>query len=570
MSELPEQPAESTETARPAASRTTLETSSTGTEPDQDGVPVAEPLADRPMVPTTPADWESKKQIIRELYMDQNKILNEVIEIMITKHKFKATARMYKGQFAKWKWYKYNKSGSHGAGKPTKSRTMKRRSARARAQRPFDLIDMPEPIRTQSRQAVPLSQGLYLQHFSDEECQVESTLNTYAALICHWLESETPWRNDSQYHSASSPPFGQQQLSVLQHVRAAQDHFLAGRVQRGGELLRAAFLRIESAVDSGLGVEAVWDCCLAVPQLALTHGWTDMLSIFSRYLHQLTSIKLRDGHPITRIAASLHKLSSSSCFSPQNNNNSTTSSRNWQLEMYVTRAWQLWIDSSLRTRGARDDVTIHLKRGYVTLLDPAHPMTATLIADFVSGLQDSLAERGAFATTSRILELEHLLARMFVPLFTPASARNAEGMLTGLRGRVEGRNKGREVAEWAYMDRYLVFSADNFMASIAECMGERDKAAGYRRRVWRDERQPRDLFWLQTSLLLEARLRAEGGHEEANAIQEARAEVQGGLGVELRLTGRLELVEEEDQGVVRDGRFAGPDVRAEDGRIQIH
>jgi hypothetical protein len=48
-------------------------------------------LTERPMVPTSTSDWESRKQIIRELYMDQNMILNEVIEIMIAKYKFKAT-----------------------------------------------------------------------------------------------------------------------------------------------------------------------------------------------------------------------------------------------------------------------------------------------------------------------------------------------------------------------------------------------------------------------------------------------------------------------------------------------
>jgi hypothetical protein len=481
---------------------------------------------------------------------------------------------MYKGQFAKWKWYKYNKSSNHGSKKATKARssTTRRKGARARSQTPFHPTD--STMSAYNKQLVPLSQHFYLQHFTDEECQVESTLNAYAALICHWLENETPWRNGSRRRSrAHSPSFGQQQQqqqqqqrSVMQHVRAAQDHFLAGRAALGGELLRTAFLRIETAVgDHGLDIEAVWDCCLAVPQLALIHGWSDMLAIFSRYLHQLTSIKLPRGHPITTIAASLHRLCSpsSSYFSQQNHNSTPGTSRNWQLEMYVSRAWEVWIDSSLSQRGPRDDVTIHLKRGYVTLLNPTHPMTATLIADFVSGLQTSLQQRGAFATTARILELEHLLTRMYVPLFTRASARNAEVLLTNLKARVEGRNKGKAVGHWSYMDRYLVFSSNNFMASIAEYNNNgggdsdddeegRRKGEWYRRLVWQDERQPRDLFWLQTSLLLESRLRSQGMDAEANAIQEARAEVKGRLGVELRLTGRLDW---EEEGSGEEGRF---------------
>jgi hypothetical protein len=46
---------------------------------------------ERPLVPSCAADWEARKHIIQDLYMDKNLILNEVIGIMLKKHKFKAT-----------------------------------------------------------------------------------------------------------------------------------------------------------------------------------------------------------------------------------------------------------------------------------------------------------------------------------------------------------------------------------------------------------------------------------------------------------------------------------------------
>jgi hypothetical protein len=67
------------------------DTSLTHPEVGQNVVSVIERPLERPMVPTSASDWETKKQIIRELYMEQNMILNEVIDIMITKYKFKAT-----------------------------------------------------------------------------------------------------------------------------------------------------------------------------------------------------------------------------------------------------------------------------------------------------------------------------------------------------------------------------------------------------------------------------------------------------------------------------------------------
>lgn len=67
------------------------ETPATTAANANDPVTVAALMPARPLVPTCASDWESRKRIIRELYMDQNMILNEVIEIMIDKYKFKAT-----------------------------------------------------------------------------------------------------------------------------------------------------------------------------------------------------------------------------------------------------------------------------------------------------------------------------------------------------------------------------------------------------------------------------------------------------------------------------------------------
>lgn len=53
--------------------------------------PTSHTLPERPLVPTCPADWEAKKDIIYDLYMNKNFILNDVVEIMLSSHRFKAT-----------------------------------------------------------------------------------------------------------------------------------------------------------------------------------------------------------------------------------------------------------------------------------------------------------------------------------------------------------------------------------------------------------------------------------------------------------------------------------------------
>ncbi|KAK4140123.1 uncharacterized protein C8A04DRAFT_40138 [Dichotomopilus funicola] len=510
---------------------------------------------ERPIVPTSPGDWEAKKQIIRELYMDQNMILNEVMEIMVTKHKFKATARMYKGQFSKWKWTKYNKSGKPGpVNTITKSRVSKRKSLLSTRKFPPKKHALQRAAAATQHHLVPSPQHAVrysLQYFTDLERQLETTLNAYATLISCWAERETPWRPTKDPSAGGHNNSGGQLItplttspphSILHQVWTAQQCFLAGQAQQGGDMLRLAFLAIENAVENFLDLESLWDCCLAVTQLALTTGWTDVLGIFARYLHQYTSIKLGPGHPLTHIAASLHRLA---CLSPSpssspnpatkpnpprppistssstetntSTNPSNHSDHQTYLQTYLHKSWDLWINHTTSIRGPQDDLTIHLKRGYITLIDRSHPMARTILRDFAVSLHSSVACHGRVATTARVLELEGLLGRMYLPLFTGERGREAEVMLRGVVGKIlEGAREKKH-------DRYLVFSARNFMASIAEYGGDEVKA------------RRKDLFWLQTAELVEGRLRAAGNEDEAEEIRCQREVVKRALGFGGRL-----------------------------------
>ncbi|KAK4247644.1 hypothetical protein C7999DRAFT_41074 [Corynascus novoguineensis] len=540
---------------------------------------VCKQLPKRPIVPTNPRDWESKKHIIRELYMNQNKILNEVIDIMISKHNFKATARMYKGQFAKWKWTKYNKPGRHGSIRPTRLVAATKGGLTAQSFRPGHVWQEEAVERQQSTFSVRPNH--LVRYFNDEERQVEAALCAYGAMISRWSEREKPWRTASESCESSLFPSEllevQQERSILEQVRFAQDCFLNGRSEQGGDTLRCAFLSIERALSGELCIDALWDCCLAVPQLAITTGWTDVLSIFTRYLHQYTSIKLPH-HPIALVATLLHHLcrndddedddyqyqhhqiptSTASTTQPGDNERCLPRSRRVLvpvLEAFLVRAWRLWIDTSTRVRGRHDEVTIHLKRGYVTAVDPSDPMAADILRDFGRAVRASLEPEcsvggmimATAVTTARALELERLLAHMYLPLFTPERSRAAEAVLAAVVARVieEGAVRRRrqplqqqqqqQQQQWEeeYLDRYLVFSARNFMAGLAEGRGDAERAAEYRRLSLLPLSSSseggaggRDLFWVQTSYLVESRLRASGMHVEADTIREERVEAE--------------------------------------------
>ena len=492
---------------------------------------------------------------------------------------------MYKGQFAKWKWTKYNKSHNAGTLKPLKSRvTKKKRNGTATAARrakgtvvpaqktegpaASDPDPNPHPDAIpQTEQYLPLATGQTgLFYFNEEDFHAESTLNAYAVLISHWSQSDRPWGWDGALPGAGERHGGgggggglclalPRHNSILQDVRAAQDHFARGRMQAGGDVLRRAFLGIEVAVAGGTDVEAIWDCCLGVPQLALAMGWTDVLRIFAAHLHRFARIRLPGTHPLTRIAANLDRLArnvvtgaraaaaaaAGAAADDDDNDDDGDDDGDgdgdgddggWRLQHFVARAWGVWIDCVSRVRGEKDDVTIHLKRGFVTLVDPCHAMARGLIADFCDAVQASLDRRGAAETTCRILALEHLLVRMFVPLFTPESARRTWAMLTAVVERIRGRpcNRGRPQTEWNYMDRYMVFSAYYFLAAVAARVGDEPRAAEFRRCSLDS---PRDLFWTQTALLTELRLRAEGNCAEADLLMRKRVETHAMLGLQV-------------------------------------
>lgn len=484
---------------------------------------------------------------------------------------------MYKGQFAKWKWSKYNKSGSSNSSTTgnaisrSKSRSATRRRGSSLPSKPTSPIPQKRSIETTDclqrlkndayQQGMDigddfhldLGSGPLLLFANSDAYDMEAALSAYSAYISSWSQLETPWkpppgRRSTSWSSSSCLAYPSSssldQQSILQNVRLALDHFSSSRPASGGAVLRRAFLQVELAIsDAARDIEAIWDCCLAVPQLAFTTGWTDILVIFTRFLHRLTAIKL-PCHPIATVASHLFRLSRKTHDIvlqqqqqephpdlPPSPPTSPPSAPTTPLDFYIPSAWRLWIDVVTTHRGRTDPATIHLRRGYAILQPTAATTTTTtsLLSDFRLCISESLAHRGAARTTAHILGLERLLGRMYLPLFTAEATRRAEGLLGGL---VEGMESEREETKeegTGYVERYMFFSVYHFLATVADFKGEVERAEGYRRR---SVEGPRDLFWLQTAETLEGFLRGVGRVEEAEGVRRERVVVKLEVGGE--------------------------------------
>ncbi|KAK4227404.1 hypothetical protein QBC38DRAFT_364390 [Podospora fimiseda] len=478
--------------------------------PETDGAGGAESAAqaEKPLVPTSAADWEAKKDIIQQLYMEKNLILNDVMDIMTKDHKFKATARMYKGQFAKWKWTKYNKNGNTSTMKSAKSRVGKKRGS-----------SLSSTAGDQS------SQTQLPPHLVSDKYNYETSLTAYKSMIASWStpEHESPWRLSS-YSSHSS--YSSQ--SILQQIRTSLNHFLSQNNPLAGQVLRDAFLRIESTLstpDATFNVEVIWDICLAVPQLTLSFNFPDILYHFTNHVASLAALKLSPSHPITVISSTLAHLASLI----QHSGNEEALH---YLKTYITNGWNLWIDLSSSQRGMEDHVTIHLRRGYAVLIedfDPPKSGEPILPEDFEQSLVRSFGRRGMVRTMIRILELEGLLKRMYLPLITVEKAERGRLLLESVVERKkekEKRFKGVERQETilkSFHGRYLVFSARLFMASISDYMGNYERGKEMRRKsldMDDDMEGERDLFWMQTAFMVLEGLKGENKEEEAREIEE--------------------------------------------------
>ncbi|KAL5606841.1 hypothetical protein BROUX41_003218 [Berkeleyomyces rouxiae] len=71
--------------------------------------PPPRPTASKPTREQVPAEsWENHKAVIRQLYLDERRPLKEVMQLMVERHGFRATPKMYKTRFSQWGFAKNN------------------------------------------------------------------------------------------------------------------------------------------------------------------------------------------------------------------------------------------------------------------------------------------------------------------------------------------------------------------------------------------------------------------------------------------------------------------------------
>ncbi|KAK7745875.1 hypothetical protein SLS53_002593 [Cytospora paraplurivora] len=344
--------------------------------------------------PPAPLDWETYKDTIKDLYMGQNLNLNQVVERMKA-YDFHATPRMYKAQFARWGWSKYNckrmrrdissgkaveksvgkschrvkrQRGSKATVKGKGSSSSAAAAAAAAAATKPNASSGPSGVSppkssptttttttTRStttivpymrRPAVsPLSVSSYqIAHANDASRYVQSILSDIKGHVYSFFSRKPEWQQ-----APGTSLISVYNYSFYDSFRIALDSFLKNEHFNGGEILRQAFVEAEEAIQTDYS-STFYFFFIDLPDLFVHYGRHDIFVILLQHINRLTAVSLR-GKIVGAGFASLHALARST--DPA------------LMRYYIGAASGLWCDLLRELRGPSDRSTLLARRNHV-------------------------------------------------------------------------------------------------------------------------------------------------------------------------------------------------------------
>ncbi|KAK4124378.1 hypothetical protein N657DRAFT_689935 [Parathielavia appendiculata] len=231
----------------------------------------------QPIIPRKVQDWEPWKGVLYELYITQNRILRDIIDIMETKHNVRATPKMYKNQFARWGFFKYSIKGR----------------PRAKAESPTDLSSSDDSLDG----AIVLSRDELL-HADGGSRSIQAGLTAVRRFLQGHIDRDPANLQVEEVAGFVDPCY--------RYFKVAMDLFDLKENVEGGRVLRLAFLQIERKISKPT-MKSFSDLCFLVPHLLLESNRRDILSAYLHYLSALATVKF-GRHPVADLAASFASL----------------------------------------------------------------------------------------------------------------------------------------------------------------------------------------------------------------------------------------------------------------------
>ncbi|KAK0665313.1 hypothetical protein QBC41DRAFT_15687 [Cercophora samala] len=239
-----------------------------------------------PIVPRRVEDWDPWKGLLHELYITQNRILRDIIQLMETNYNLKATPKMYKNQFARWGFFKY---------------AVKRRPRYNSDESPTD--DTYDG-KSSSSSMISFSRNNSYSTISpaffgnDTSRAAQLGLTAIRRFLHGYIDLDISNLQVEEVAGYIDPCY--------RYFKVSMDLFDLKENKTGGEVLRLAFLQIERKLEKPT-MKSFSDLCFVVPHLLLEYGRLDILKAYFRYLARLTTVKFGN-HPVSEIAASFVEM----------------------------------------------------------------------------------------------------------------------------------------------------------------------------------------------------------------------------------------------------------------------
>ncbi|KAL0933435.1 uncharacterized protein CTRU02_212398 [Colletotrichum truncatum] len=259
----------------------------------------------------SPEDWESKKEIIHQLYLRKNLPLHTIQSIMSQHHSFFATERMYKRQFLKWKWKKYNTKTlqdclsngdalerSHG--KTTCQRSARRNLSTIGPQRNGRFGHLARLFEQKQDPVIP---SALLTYGTRHDQLTYGLFVSLRDLIYGTSRRDPCWAGREKFSIPESSAYGIDNL-----FRTATKFYSICDFLQAGATFRRAFYVLEDVIDNE-AINTFRVLFLDIPYVIPTD---EIRGAYLCHISQLLDIKKRE-QPIAKIAMMLHRIHMEAC-----------------------------------------------------------------------------------------------------------------------------------------------------------------------------------------------------------------------------------------------------------------
>lgn len=386
---------------------------------------------------------------------------------------------MYKTQFNKWGWSKYNSKRLHrnlssgrAVQKPSgKSCRRPPRSNRTHAVMPSTI---PKKARVAHSQAAgtqdgggpstamvrrgPYREDLHamtrLQHGTNGQFYIERVLCEIQDHV-HWFHAQ----KDEWRFIPGVDLIGVYNYRAYDTFRSAFDHFIRNEHEIGGELLRHAFVQVEEMVQTDTS-GSFYGLFVELPDLLLHFKRVDILQILLKHINKLAPIKTRN-KSLSHIFLILQSIVN---MEPE------------QLAHYVESASGLWMNMLRQLRGEMDRSTLMAKRNYfrhTRNLDEWRVKQLVGEYEYLRGRAQAMSA-GDWNSTLRHLEDITLSIMHNHGVYSRDFVARSENLNARLEAKYEGKDLPKE--HWDVLDRNILSNSLDRMATYYRRVGDAARA----------------------------------------------------------------------------------------------